>query len=150
VASPSKGKAIPLQAWTGCREVQDPGFQDNRHMKAVRLSALGTGRLYPPPPRNIPGVHFCQRLSRPRTIVWQEGLFYLFIFVLNQQSEYRVFYKLKCWLAGSLTCRLPNVMWSSSEEISYVHSLLMFGSSWMRFLGHTQRRATVGRTPLDE
>ena len=33
-------------------------------MKVVRLSALRTGRLYPP--GNIPGTHFCQRLSQPR------------------------------------------------------------------------------------
>ena len=33
-------------------------------MKVVRLSALRTGRLYPP--GNIPGTHFCQRLSRPQ------------------------------------------------------------------------------------
>ena len=29
---------------------------------------------------------------------------------LNQQSEYKVFYKLMCWVAGSLTCRLTSVM----------------------------------------
>jgi len=33
-------------------------------MKVVRLSALSTGRLYPP--GNIPGTHFYQRLSRPQ------------------------------------------------------------------------------------
>jgi hypothetical protein len=33
-------------------------------MKVVRLSALRTGRLYPHP-GNIPGTHFCWRLSRP-------------------------------------------------------------------------------------
>jgi hypothetical protein len=32
-------------------------FQDSRHMKVVRLSAIRTGRLYPP--ENIPGTHFC-------------------------------------------------------------------------------------------
>jgi len=54
-----KGKAIPLQAWTpwGFQEVEVPRFQDNRHMKVVRLSALSTGRLYLP--GNIPGTHFC-------------------------------------------------------------------------------------------
>jgi ABC-type dipeptide/oligopeptide/nickel transport system permease component len=36
---------------------QAPRFVDNRHMKVVRLSALRTGRLYPP--GNIPGTHFC-------------------------------------------------------------------------------------------
>ena len=34
-------------------------------MKVVRLSALRTGRLYPP--GNIPGTHFCYRLSRPQS-----------------------------------------------------------------------------------
>jgi hypothetical protein len=32
----------------GFQQVEDPRFQDNRHMKVVRLSALRTGRLYPP------------------------------------------------------------------------------------------------------
>ena len=39
------------------QEVEAPRFQDNRHMKVVRLSALSTGRLYPP--GIIPGTHFC-------------------------------------------------------------------------------------------
>jgi len=38
-----KGKAIPLQVWTG---PEGPRYQDNRHMKVVRLSALRTGHLY--------------------------------------------------------------------------------------------------------
>jgi hypothetical protein len=45
-----KGKAFPLQAWTGpweFQEIEAPEFLDNRHMKVVRLSALRTGRLYP-------------------------------------------------------------------------------------------------------
>ena len=32
---------------SGPQEVEAPRFQDNRHMTVVRLSALGTGRLYP-------------------------------------------------------------------------------------------------------
>ena len=31
----------------GFQEVEAPRFQDNGHMKVVRLSALRTGRLYP-------------------------------------------------------------------------------------------------------
>jgi len=42
-----KVEAIPVQAW-GFQEVEAPRFQDNRHMKVVRLSALRTGRLYLP------------------------------------------------------------------------------------------------------
>ena len=33
-------------------------------MQVVRLTALHTGRFYPP--ENIPGIHFCQRLSQPQ------------------------------------------------------------------------------------
>ena len=40
------GKAIPVQPW-GFQEVEAARFQDNRHMKVVRLSAIRTGRLYP-------------------------------------------------------------------------------------------------------
>ena len=39
------------------QELEAFRFQDNRHMKVVRLSALRTGRLYPQ--GNIPGTHFC-------------------------------------------------------------------------------------------
>jgi hypothetical protein len=37
----TKRKEIPEQA------VEAPRFQENRHMKVVRLSVLRTGRLYP-------------------------------------------------------------------------------------------------------
>jgi len=37
------GQARP---W-GFQEFEAPRFQDNRHMKVVRLSALSTGRFYP-------------------------------------------------------------------------------------------------------
>jgi len=36
-----------LERTRGFQEVEAPRFQDNRHMKVVRLSALRTGRLYP-------------------------------------------------------------------------------------------------------
>jgi hypothetical protein len=45
-----KGKAIPVQAWAGhkvSRKSRLPEFLDNRHMKEVRSSALGNGRVYP-------------------------------------------------------------------------------------------------------
>jgi hypothetical protein len=47
---PRKGKAFPLQAWTGpwgFQEVEAPEFLYNRHRKVVKLSALRNGRLYP-------------------------------------------------------------------------------------------------------
>ena len=61
-----RGKGIPIQAWTGpqsSRRFRFSGFQENRHMKVVRLSAQRTGRLYPV--GIIPGTNFCQRLSQP-------------------------------------------------------------------------------------
>ena len=51
-----EGKA-GLDRPRGFQEVEAPRFQDNRHMKAVGLSARRTGRLYPP--GNIPGTHLC-------------------------------------------------------------------------------------------
>jgi len=48
----------------GFQEVEVPIFQDNRHMKVVRLSILRTGRLYPP--GNIPATHFSERVSQPQ------------------------------------------------------------------------------------
>jgi hypothetical protein len=41
----------------GFQGVEAPRFQDNRHTNMVRLSAVRTGRLYPP--GNIPDTHFC-------------------------------------------------------------------------------------------
>ena len=55
----------------GFQEVEARRFQDSRHMKVARLSALSTGRLYPP--GNIPGTHFCYSWVTLRAIaraVW--------------------------------------------------------------------------------
>ena len=44
------GKAIRVIVYyraTGLQEFEAPRFLDNQHMKAVRLSALGTGLIYP-------------------------------------------------------------------------------------------------------
>ena len=46
-------------------------------------------------------------------------------FPLNQQSEYKVFYKLMCWLSGSLTCRLPNLMRSHPARRSLLSSIIV-------------------------
>jgi hypothetical protein len=60
VSNPITGLDRPL----GFQEVEAHRFLDNRHMKVVRLSALRTGRLYPP--GNTPCIHVCSRLSRPQ------------------------------------------------------------------------------------
>ena len=57
------GKTTPLQAWTGPEDFETPRFQDSRHIKMERLSALRTARLYLR--GNIPGIHFHYRVSRP-------------------------------------------------------------------------------------
>ena len=46
-----KGKAIAVQTWTGpesSRRLRVSECPNSRHMKVARLSALRTGRLYPP------------------------------------------------------------------------------------------------------
>jgi hypothetical protein len=62
-----KGKAIPLQAWTGSesfRILRLPDFKTiGTHMKVVRFTALSTRRLYLP--RNIHGTHFLESESTP-------------------------------------------------------------------------------------
>jgi len=48
-----KGKAVPLQAWTGpegSRKLKLPNFM---------ATAQDVGRLSALPPGNIPGTHFC-------------------------------------------------------------------------------------------
>jgi hypothetical protein len=71
----TRQKCLPLLGiefnWTfeewrpwGLQEEEAPRFQDSRHIKVVRLSALGPGRLYPP--GNISDTHCCYRLSRPQ------------------------------------------------------------------------------------
>jgi hypothetical protein len=42
-----KNPITGLDRSRGFHKVEPPRFQDNRHMKVVRLSALRTGRLYP-------------------------------------------------------------------------------------------------------
>ena len=69
----SKCKTSPCTAldrpWI-FQEVEASRFHDNRHKKMVRLSALRTGRIYPP--ENIP-ISFRGWVD-PRAIVRPEGL----------------------------------------------------------------------------
>jgi hypothetical protein len=44
--SPSYTLSLRYRPW-GFQEFEAPRFQDNRHMKVVRLLTLRTGRLYP-------------------------------------------------------------------------------------------------------
>lgn len=51
-------------------EVATPRFGDNRHMKAVQLSALSTGHLYP---RRFSWYSFLLQAESTRAIMRPEG-----------------------------------------------------------------------------
>jgi len=62
----SKGKAVPLQAWSGpegSRKLRFPDFMTTAQDGGKVVSPTHRPPL---PPGNTPGTHFCQRLSRPQ------------------------------------------------------------------------------------
>jgi hypothetical protein len=68
-------KAIQLHAWTGLqtsRRWRLQKFLESPHMKVVRTSAVGIGRIYP---KDITLVLIAaRRCVEPRATVWTEGL----------------------------------------------------------------------------
>jgi len=50
-------REVGCDGMNGFHNVEAPRFQDSRHMKVARLSALNIGHLYPP--GNVPGTYFC-------------------------------------------------------------------------------------------
>ena len=61
-----KGKAVPLQAWSGpeCfRKLRFPHFMTTAQEGGKVVSFTHRPHL---PPGNPPGTHFCYRLSRPQ------------------------------------------------------------------------------------
>ena len=60
-----KGKAVPLQAWSGpegSRKLRFPDFM-TMAQDGGKVSPMHRPHL---PPGNTPGTHFCWRLSRPQ------------------------------------------------------------------------------------
>ena len=60
-----KGKAVPLQVWSGpegSRKLRFPDFMTTAQGGGKVVSLMHRPHLRP---RNSPGTHFCQRLSRP-------------------------------------------------------------------------------------
>jgi len=55
-----KDKAFPVLTYyrpMGFQEFESPRFRENRYIKVVSLTTVGTGHLYPT--GNIPDTHFC-------------------------------------------------------------------------------------------
>jgi hypothetical protein len=100
-----KRKAIPVQGLTvlkASRSLKLQGFLDSRHMKVIRLTALNTGHLYPPPPKEIFLVLiFVRGCVNPRAIVRPEGLDESNISMLPSRMEPATFrfvaQCLNCW-----------------------------------------------------
>jgi hypothetical protein len=61
-----KGKAVPLQAWSGPEGSRKLRFPDYMTTAQDVGKVVSLTRRPPTPPGNAPGTHFCQRLSRPQ------------------------------------------------------------------------------------
>jgi hypothetical protein len=62
----SKGKAVPLQAWSGPESSRKLRFPDYMTTAQDGGKVVSLTHRPPLPPGNAPGSHFCQRLSRPQ------------------------------------------------------------------------------------
>ena len=62
----SKGKAVPLQAWSGPEGSRKLRFSDFMTTAQDGGKVVSLTHRPPLPPRNTSGTHFCSRLSRPQ------------------------------------------------------------------------------------
>ena len=61
-----KGKAVPLQAWSGPKGSRKLGFPDFMTMAQNGGKVVSLTHWPPLPPGNTPGTHFCYKLSQPQ------------------------------------------------------------------------------------
>ena len=61
-----KGKAVPLQAWSGPEGSRKLRFPDYIVTAQDGGKVVSLTHRPPLPPGNAPGTHFCQRLIRPQ------------------------------------------------------------------------------------
>ena len=61
-----KGKAAPLQAWSGPESSRKLRFPDYMTTAQDSVKFVSLSHRPPLPPGNSPGIHFCYRLSRPK------------------------------------------------------------------------------------
>jgi hypothetical protein len=61
-----KGKAVPLQAWSGPESSRKLKFPDFMTTAQDGGKVVSLTHRPPLPQENTPGTHFCQRLSRPQ------------------------------------------------------------------------------------
>ena len=64
--SKGKGKSVPLQAWSGPEGSRKLRFPDYMTKAQDGGKVVSCTRRPPLPPGNVPGTHFCYRLSRPQ------------------------------------------------------------------------------------
>ena len=111
----------------GFQKVEAPRFQDNRHMKVTRLSALRPRRLYCP--GNAPGTHLCQRLSLPQghSVVGRT--------MLMKNSSDTIGIRTRDHLACSAVPQPAAPPGASCFTIKIVKYFYMVDGSWMVIVG---------------
>ena len=50
-----------MERFLELHECETPRFPNYRHLSLARFSGPDNRRIYPPPPGDIPGSHFCYR-----------------------------------------------------------------------------------------